>query len=137
MIVLDASVIVKALSPADEPDAEDARDVWTRVGLGQTRVLQPVHWLAEVGAVLARLSPDTAEEDVTDLSLLELPIRDDAEVMRRAARLAVDLDHPLFDTLYHAVALETPGATLVTADERYLQKAKGQGQIAALPDYVA
>jgi len=135
MIVLDASVIVKALSPLDEPEAERARDVWRRVGLGQTPALQPVHWLAEVGAVLARLSPGTADADVADLSLLELPVRGDLEVMRRAVRLAVDLDHHLFDTLYHAVALETDGATLVTADHRYLRKAEGQGRIAALGTY--
>jgi predicted nucleic acid-binding protein len=42
---------------------------------------------------------------------------------RRAVEIAVALNHHLFDTLYHAVALEE-GATLVTADEAFHQ---GQG----------
>jgi Ca2+-binding RTX toxin-like protein len=43
--------------------------------------------------------------------------------------------HHLFDTLYHAVALQTPGALCVTADRRYLAKAHPVGQIAWLGDY--
>ena len=53
----------------------------------------------------------------------------------RAIDLARQLDHPLFDTLYHALALATPGATLVTADSRYFDKARHLGQIAWLPDF--
>lgn len=56
------------------------------------------------------------------------------EVHRRAATMAVELNHHLFDTLYHAVALET-GATLVTADERYFVKAQGIGNILLLRDF--
>jgi hypothetical protein len=40
----------------------------------------------------------------------------------------------LFDTLYHAVALEQ-GALLVSADRRYLNKAGGLGQIVGLEDW--
>ena len=36
----------------------------------------------------------------------------------RAIELAQQLDHHLFDTLFHAVALSVTGATLVTADHR-------------------
>ena len=35
--------------------------------------------------------------------------------------MALRLGQHLFDTLYHAVALHTPGATLVTADKRYFK----------------
>jgi predicted nucleic acid-binding protein len=55
-------------------------------------------------------------------------------IYRRAAEIAVALDHHLFDTLYHAVALEE-GATLVTADEACLAKAKGLGGIVSLADF--
>jgi predicted nucleic acid-binding protein len=41
----------------------------------------------------------------------------------------------LFDTLYHAVALQTPGCTLVTADKVYYRKAKVLGQIQLLEDF--
>lgn len=55
----------------------------------------------------------------------------------RAISLATQLDHHLFDTLYHALALETPSAVFVTADRRYFDKARHRGQIAWLPDFVA
>ena len=45
--------------------------------------------------------------------------------------MAISLQHHMFDTLYHAVALEV-GATLVTADKVYFGKAVGQGNIAML-----
>lgn len=43
--------------------------------------------------------------------------------------------HHLFDTLYHAVALHTPGAVLITADARYYAKARLEGQISLLEDF--
>jgi predicted nucleic acid-binding protein len=94
--------------------------------------VQPVHWLAEVGGALARLSPKTAEEDVTMMQALGLPASDEPAILRRACRLAIDLHHHLFDTLYHAVALETANATLVTADRRYFDKAGRLGRIVDL-----
>jgi len=48
------------------------------------------------------------------------------------ARLAVELNQHVFDTLYHAVALESAGCTLITGDLRYLRKASPYGRIAAL-----
>jgi predicted nucleic acid-binding protein len=53
------------------------------------------------------------------LSAFEFPTTDDPNVMRRATSLAIETNHHLFDTLYHAVALEHEDALLVTADERY------------------
>jgi predicted nucleic acid-binding protein len=55
-------------------------------------------------------------------------------VYRRAAELSATLKHHLFDTLYHAVALEE-GATLITADETYFNKAKSVGGIVQLADF--
>jgi predicted nucleic acid-binding protein len=46
----------------------------------------------------------------------------------RATRLAIEIRHHLFDTLYHAVALEHD-ALLVTADETYCSKAERFGTI--------
>ena len=135
MIVLDASVVVKVLLPEGEPDADHAEGLWRHVRDGRVAVRQPAHWLAEVGAVLARLSPGTVARDVRDLHRMELPVVDGASVYETASRLAVDLDHHLFDTLYHAVALASDGATLVTADERYYRKAQGVGRVIRLAEY--
>ena len=91
--------------------------------------------LVEVAAVAARLTPQTAVQDVELLSAMQLPTSDDPGVLLRATRLAIETDHHLFDTLYHAVALEHDDAVLVTADDRYLRKAKRYGMIAALADW--
>jgi predicted nucleic acid-binding protein len=49
--------------------------------------------------------------------------------------LAIDTGTHLFDTLYHAVALEYAEATLVTADGRYCEKASVFGRIIELCDW--
>jgi predicted nucleic acid-binding protein len=51
-----------------------------------------------------------------------------------ACSLSIRLNHHLFDTLYHAVALHL-GALLITADEQYFRKAKDIGNIKLLADY--
>jgi predicted nucleic acid-binding protein len=53
----------------------------------------------------------------------------------RGVELAIELKQHLFDTFYHAVALETPNTTLITADERYLRAARSKGQIIDLMDW--
>ena len=121
--------------PAREPDTEKALAVIESVVRGGLEILQPVHWLAEVAAVVARLTPQTAVRDVEILTALEFPTTDDPNVMRRATNLAIETNHHLFDTLYHAVALENRDALLVTANDRYYMKAGRYGMIAALRDW--
>lgn len=125
MVVIDASVVLKWLleDPDAEADTARASELIRRVLSGEEEAVQPVHWLAEVSAVLSRLSPDSAVQDVEMLHSLELPVRDDTAIYRRASQLAIELKKHVFDTLYHAVALETQGAMLVTADERYARAA--------------
>ncbi len=137
IVVLDASVVLKWLleDPAREPDTEKAFAVVESVVRGRLEILQPVHWLAEVAAVAARLAPQTAVSDVEMLSALEFPTTDDPNVIRRATSLAIETNHHLFDALYHAVALEHEDALLVTADDRYYRKAERYGMIAALRDW--
>lgn len=134
-VVVDASVIIKWLfnDPEGEEDTNRATRLMSAIVEGDLRVIQPVHWLAEVAAVLARETPRRAERDAALLMALDLPTANGPEIIQRASRLAVDLSHHLFDTLYHAVALERQ-AVLVTADDRYLQKAKGLGSVIHVGD---
>lgn len=134
---MDASVVVKWLFPAapEEPHTEQALLLLDDIRTGSIEVLQPVHWLAEALAVTTRLAPDVAREAGPLLWAMELPVVDTPEVYQRAVALASELDHHLFDTLYHAVALETPGAQLITADMRYYRKARGRGRLALLHTY--
>ena len=55
--------------------------------------------------------------------------------LRRASRIAGDLNQHLFDTIYHATALETPDAVLVTADIRYLKAASALGGFTSLAEW--
>ncbi len=138
-LVVDASVVVKwLLDDAErEADTDRATLLMQYVLAGSEPIVQPAHWLLEVGAVLARLSPQSAEEDLLVLQALQLQIDDGPEVLLRACRLAIDLDQHLFDTLYHAVALETAETTLITADERYFAVGAPLGRITRLADWQA
>lgn len=136
-IVADASVAVKWFLPAERSDeeGETAADLLTAVKDGSISLLQPPHWLAEVAAVLSRLSPSTARDDITLLSAMRIPQMTSTETYSTACRLAITSKQHVFDTLYHAVSLLTPGATLVTADLRYYRKAKRFGAISLLADF--
>jgi len=138
-VVVDASVVIKWLleDPEREAGTEKATQLMDSITRGELTALQPAHWLAEVGAVLARESPDTAADDVTMLNALELPAEDDPMVLRRGVELAIELKQHLFDTYYHAIALETPDTTLITADERYLRVGRAKGHIVYLLDWDA
>ena len=101
------------------------------VGRGAIELLQPPHWVAETLAVVVRQRPDRVEE-VAD-TLLDMDVEHPAafNTWIRAARIADRLNHHLFDTLYHAMAMQH-GATFVTADERYFAKAHALGGIELL-----
>jgi predicted nucleic acid-binding protein len=136
-VVLDASVVLKWLleDPRTEPDTDKALALIEAVIHGRLEIIQPVHWLIEVAAVAARLTPQTAVQDVELLSAMQFSTVDDPSILLRATTLAIDTGHHLFDTLYHAVALEHDETVLVTADDRYRRKAERFGMIAALSDW--
>lgn len=135
-VVIDASVVIKwLLQDPSEAGTHKATYLMETVIKGEQPVLQPTHWLAEVGAVLARESPITAADDVAMLSALELSATDELQVLRRGVELAIELKQHLFDTLYHAVALENPESILITADERYHLAARAKGRIIGLMDW--
>jgi predicted nucleic acid-binding protein len=135
--VVDASVVIKWLlqDPAQEAVTEQATRLLEKVTNGEQPAIQPGHWILEVGAVLARVSPETAADDVILLAALELPTTDDPLIIKRGAELAVELKQHLFDTFYHAIALENADAVLVTADERYLRAAQAKGRIMHVKDW--
>ena len=134
-VALDASVALKWFFRADEADVDAALGLLRQVADGQVRLLQPPHFLAEMSAVLAREAPAIVAEALRDLLDLEMQRIETPAVYARAVELSVRLGHHLFDTLYHAVALESPEALLVTADERYWRRARSVGRIVRLADF--
>ena len=137
--VVDASVAVKWFfqMAEDEGDLEPAIALLRANQNGEALFFQPPHFMAEVAAVLARKKTlDEARADMSDLLDLDLQRVESTGVYMTACDLAIRLNHHVFDTLYHAVALHTSEATLVTADWRYFDKARSIGQIVRLGQIV-
>jgi predicted nucleic acid-binding protein len=137
IVVVDASVAIKWFlhGNPDEQHADLALRLLEQSVLGFLTMVQPDHFVAEVAAVLARLKPADAPDDLIDFLDINYRTLSSPETYVTALDLALRYQHHLFDTLYHAVALHTPGAVLVTADERYYNKAQPEGQISLLADF--
>ena len=119
----------------EEPHLAQAEAVAAAIERSDTELLAPVHWIAEIIAVLARARSRALVDDALLVSHDMKPkLIQGVTVLKRAADMSIALNHHLFDTLYHAVALEE-GATLVTADETYYGKAKDLGGVALLADF--
>jgi predicted nucleic acid-binding protein len=127
MIVVDASVIVKWFIP--EVGAVPAKALLATTD----ELIAPELARIEVASALIRkgIRQELAGADVeialrawlralTDGQVLLLPNADDLEA---AAKLALELQHPLPDCLYLAVA-ERLGVALITADRAFARRAQ-------------
>lgn len=137
-LVIDASVSLKWIlgDESGEHDVAKAEAVLATILQAQRRAIQPPHWFTEVLAVVALKRPKKLEETLSVLQAVPYEACADARVYREAARLSVRLKHHLFDTLYHAVALQND-ATLITADDAYFAKACCLGNIKLLSNFAA
>ena len=135
--VLDASVVVKWFvgDARDEPHTANAIAVLRGVDSGVVRMVQPPHFLAETAAVLARVQPTTAEEDLLLLQSIAWDVAEGPWIYSTAMELSIRLRHHLFDTLYHATAMHHDDAMLITSDEAYYEKARAEGRIVRLRDF--
>jgi len=136
-VVVDASVAIKWLVPfrPDEADVDKALALFEQIARFDVTMIQPPHFIAEVMAVITRLEPDYAGDIFVAVNDLEMDSSEQPKTYQTAIRLSVELKHHLFDTLYHAVALNASDITLITVDETYYRKAQGYGQILLLKDY--
>lgn len=133
IVVVDASVSIKWFLQDDEAeeDADKAIALLRQVGDGKIELIQPPHWLPEVAAVISRICPEIAEQAIDYLTALEITIEHDSDVLKLAAQLSGQLNHHLFDTYYHALAIFHEGL-LVTAEKGYYRKAEVLGKIKLL-----
>lgn len=134
--VVDASVAVKWFLAAhpQEQDTDLALKILEQSVLGFLTFVQPPHFVAEVAAVLMRLKPADARDDLNDLLNIRHQLIATPEMYVTALKLAMRYQHHLFETLYHAVALHTPGATLITANQAYVAHAGKEGSITLLSE---
>ena len=117
--VVDASVAVKLL--VDEPDSDVAREL----AASGRELHAPRLMASEVANVLWRKARqgqiERADAGAAMALLSDMPVRwnDDETVGADAVRLALALDHPVYDCVYLALAHRI-GATVVTADRRFV-----------------
>ncbi len=123
--VVDASVVVKWL--VDENHSDEAAGLLD----GGSTFVAPTLVFAEVANALwaMRRRGDIAAADLVDAvdSLRAAPISHPVSMLQltaAAARLAVDLDHPVYDCFYLALAVQTQ-YPVVTADARFHDKVRG------------
>lgn len=135
-LVIDASVAIKWYlgHRNEEQDVIKAALLGELIQSGAADLLAPPHFVPEVIAVLAREKPQDIDQALLELDALKPEHIVSTLVLKRAADMSVALDHNLFDTYYHAVALACD-ATLVTADSRYFAKAAPYGQVQLLSLY--
>ena len=122
--VLDASVAAKWYLPADaEPLAREALALLLSYTKGQTEVLVPDLFYAEVGNILwkaerqGRCSPELGNAAVS--ALVQAGFRNFASATLLASALSIARAHgrTVYDSLYLVLAVQE-SATMITADER-------------------
>ena len=137
MIVVDASVIVKWFSP--EVGAVPAKALLAAAD----ELIAPELARIEVASALIRkgLREELPDADVEStlrawfraLSDGQIFLLPDSEDIEAAARLALDLWHPLPDCLYLAAA-ERLGVALITADRAFARRAARRSKLIQILD---
>ena len=130
MIVVDASLIVKLFR--DEPHSDLAEQLYVE---HRGELAAPDLLAVEVAAALVRnANMFKPSRPFIEASLAEWGVvlhdatialhRVNAQSLADAARLAIDLGHPLKDCIYLALAMELK-CDLVTCDARFAAKVRG------------
>ena len=137
-LVVDASVAVKWLV------REEFSDIADEILNGQHEVYAPHLLAVEVGNALWRKAR-SGEIERPQAGLLAAEINeigvnwaDDEDVCADAVRLALALNHPIYDCTYLALAHRI-GAKMVTADERFVNAVAGTehgGPVMELKDLI-
>jgi predicted nucleic acid-binding protein len=115
-IVVDASVILKWIFP--EPGSEAA------TALKSSDLVVPSIWIAEAGnalwrrAVRGEINLNQARRLLGELRSAPLTVFEMEEYLDAALSLSVELNHPIYDCLYLALAIRED-TYCVTADNRF------------------
>jgi predicted nucleic acid-binding protein len=124
-LVVDASVAIKLV--VDEADREAARRI---IRDEKHELIEPDFLLVEAANILwkkSRLGEIQQEQVLSGLSDLRVTfdrfVRID-ELVDTAVHMSLELDHPVYDCLYLALA-DGQGSMLVTADGRLLRTIAG------------
>jgi predicted nucleic acid-binding protein len=123
-VVVDASVALKWIF--DEPGSDAA------VALRGEDLIAPVLWLLEAANALWRrtrigeITAQAAAEYFSELANAPVASLAIEPYLDRALELATEIDHPVYDCVYLAVALHHD-TRAVTADQRFASVAGREG----------
>ena len=123
-IVIDASVAVKWVIP--EADSDLA------LALRTEELVSPAIWLAEASNALWRLvrlgqlAADQALTRMLQLKSAPVSTSEIGSLVEQALRLAIEIDHPVYDCLYLALAIDR-ATHVVTDDGRFARAADRPG----------
>lgn len=136
LIVPDASVLLKWVSPSDdEPDTDRALLLRTAILEETVHALLPALWLYEVGNTVARRFPNQAAGWMS--ALMKFGIEESppsSPWLSKVLELTSRHEVSFYDAAYHSVAL-LHGGSFVTADTRYANRAKESGAVVALSEW--
>lgn len=125
-LTVDASVVAKWF--LTEPQSEDARQLLApRLRLHAPDIL-PVEYANTVWKKVHRREIPDAQPYLEGLASLPeaVTLHRSGDLLDHAVRIAVQMDHPVYDCLYLACADATT-SVLITADQRFAKKAAGTG----------
>ena len=136
--VVDWSVCVKWFSPTRRRTRERtaALELLEQVHSKKMRLLQPSIWRTHVVARLPRKRGIAMHNAVEALFSLQSKELSNSHVLRNAADMASRLDADVFDTIYHALAIDR-GVELITANAAYVERARHLGYVRLLSDWAA
>jgi predicted nucleic acid-binding protein len=119
-LVIDASIAIKWV-------VEEAGTPQALLLSRRATLIAPELLVAECANVLWKkvrrreLSTDEAVLAARLLQAAEIELRPTRSLLEAATRIAIELDHPAYDCLYLALAIES-GCQFVTADEGFVRK---------------
>jgi len=134
MLVIDASIAIKWVVEEDGTELALALRQ-------QARLIAPDLLVPECANILWKkvqrkeLSKDEALLAARLLQSAEIELVSTRSLMETSTRLAIELDHPAYDCLYLALAIEND-CRFVTADERMVNKIR-QDKRRAFRDHIA
>ena len=117
-VTVDASVVVKWF--VAEPMCDEARLLLARRIQLHAPDLVLVEFANTIWKKARRKELPDAHPDLEELVALPeiVDLQPDGALIERAARIALEIDHPIYDCLYLACA-EATDSTVITADRRF------------------
>ncbi len=140
LFVVDASVIAKWILPG-EPDQEIADQIKRDHVAGRSRLCAPSLLIQEVtnsiwkAVKLKRLSLNDGQEALEALSDMQLDLREtNWTEASQILKIAITLNLTAYDAQYILLS-EKLKATLITADQKLFEAAKGKHQVQLMTNH--